>query len=166
MFTLEQKVDFILRYIATNDNAKRSQMKKSAIEMLNSGEPITPVTPTVDDMIINLLRRLGMPQHLDGYKYVINAIKLCVLDPSYIKGVTKRLYPDIASLYSTTPSKVERCMRHAIVRVLDGGDWNDIEHVFGNTISVHNGNITLREFIIACANEITRKMKKMVIEVK
>jgi two-component system response regulator (stage 0 sporulation protein A) len=171
MFTLEQKVDLILRYNTSSDEEQRAKLKRLMVKALNSNEPVTPVEPeapatsTVDDLIFDMLKNLGVPQHISGYDYITRAIKLQILDPSYTKRVTQRLYPDIGALYNATGSQVERCIRHAVEYVFSNGDWNNIERVFGNTISIRRGNVTNREFIIACKNEIARKMKKLGIEV-
>lgn len=166
MFTLEQKVDLILRYIASTDNAQRSQLKKQVVKALNSEEPIIPATPDIDDLIYDMLKSVGMPQHLDGYKYITKAIKLCILDPSYLKGITNRLYPDIAHMFGTSWSRVERCFRHAIEATFNNGDVKDIERVFGNTMSVHKGKLTNLEFVTVSTNVIRRRMKQYGIEVK
>jgi two-component system response regulator (stage 0 sporulation protein A) len=160
MFTLEQKVDLILRYIATTDNAKRAQLKKLVVQALNSDGDVVPATPTVDDMIHDLLKALGMPQHLKGYDYVTKALKICVLDPSYVSGITYHLYPDIAHLFNTSDKAVERAIRRTIDVTFDKGDIDNITRFFGNTIDVDSGKVTSREFIIACYNDIVRRMKK------
>ena len=164
MFTLEQKVDLILRYIATSDNAQRGQLKKLVVKALNGDEPKTP-TITVDDMIYDLLKTVGMPQHLKGYAYVTKAIKLCILDPEYLSCFTSRLYPDIAHLYGVSWKSVEIGMRRATDAVFNNGDMDNIARVFGNTISIESGKIPAREFITAACSEITRRMKKYGIEV-
>lgn len=168
MFTLEQKVDLILRYIASTDNAKRSHLKKLVIKALNSDES-TPVTIiTVDDLIFDLIfdlcKTLGMPQHLAGYKHFTKAIELCVKDPSYLGSITYGLYPDIAQMHGTSWKSVERTMRYAVNYMLDNGDLENIERIFGNAISLANGNVSNAEFITACTNEITRRMKKYGID--
>lgn len=165
MFTLEQKVDLILRYIATNDNAKKSQLKKMVIKALESGESVPSTIITADDLIFDLLKSLGMPQHMDGHKYMTEAIKLYVSDQTYTKSMTKRLYPDIANKYCVNGGRVERTMRSAIIAVFDNGDLNDIERVFGSTISVSSGHLCNREFVTSCGNEILRRMKKLGIGV-
>jgi hypothetical protein len=165
MFTLEQKVDLILRYIATNDRGQRNEIKKSLVTALNSDESVPLTILVVDDLIYDMLKTLGMPQHLKGYEYATQAIKLYVSDPSYKNGITKRLYPDIAQLCDTTGSRVERGIRHAITSMIDNGDLSDIERVFGNTISFYKGSITNMEFIIACGNEVIRKAKKLGVAV-
>ena len=160
MFTLEQKVDLILRYIATNDNAQRGKLKKLVIEALNSSEAVPSTIITIDDLICDLLKNLGMPQHLSGYKHVTEAIKLCIQNPEYLGSITYHLYPDIARLHNASWKSVERTMRYAINYMLDNGDLENIERTFGNAISLANGNVSNAEFITACTNEIVRRMKK------
>lgn len=162
MFTLEQKVDLILRYIATNDNAKKSQLKKMVIKALESSDSVPTTIVTVDDLIFDLLKTLGMPQYLHGYEYITLAIKLCVHDPSYTDTITSRLYPDVGAAFDNAKkARVERCIRLAVESTFNNGDLRNIERMFGSTISVSKGKLTNREFIIACTNEITRRMKKL-----
>ena len=165
MFTLEQKVDLILRYIATNDNAKKSQLKKMVVKALESSDSVPNTILTIDDLIIDLLKALGMPQHLKGYGYITKAIKLCILDPSYIGRISYGLYPDLAHLYNTSTGALERAIRLSIEAAFDNGDIESISRIFGNTISISKGKLTNRKFIVACTNEITRRMKKLGIEV-
>lgn len=157
MFTIEQKVDLIMRYIATTDIAQRDRLQKLIVDALNE-------VPSVDAMIVDLLKNLGVSQRLLGYKYITHAIKLCIQDPTYLKCLTTRLYPDIADAYGTKYSSVEHCMRHAVISVFISGDLDVITSVFGNAISGYTGKVTTGEFIETCTNEITRKMKKFNIE--
>lgn len=165
MFTLEQKVDLILRYIATNDLNQRNQIRNSLVTALNSNESVPTTILVVDDLIVDMLKVLGMPQRLLGYEYATQAIKLYISDPSYKNDITKRLYPDVAKLCGSTASRVERGIRHAIGSMLLNGDMSDIERVFGNAISFYKGSITNTEFIVSCGNEIIRKAKKLGVEV-
>ena len=167
MFTLEQKVDLILRYIATADKNQRADLKKLVVEALNSDIPAAPETPTIpyaeetEDLIFDLLKRIGMPQHIKGYNYVVEAIKLCLANPEYINAITKCLYPEIARKFDTNGSRTERAIRHAIVCTFDRGDLDELAMVFGNTINLRKGKLTNSEFIAFCANDITHKLKKM-----
>jgi two-component system response regulator (stage 0 sporulation protein A) len=165
MFTLEQKVDLIMRYIATTNPAKRSELKKAVVDALKDDDVIvTSVTrddaSKLDPIIMELLRKLGMPANVRGYNYSLRAIQLCVVDPSYIREITKRLYVDIAACYNTTPSRVERGIRHAVEKVFDRGDEDYIYKVFGNTLDIKKGKLTNSEFIAASANEITLQMNE------
>ena len=162
MFTLEQKVDLILRYIATTDKAQRTKLKKLVVQALESDADAVAsarVIPDDVDMIFDLLKELGMPPHLLGYGYTICAIKLAMDDHTYLRQITDRLYPEIASRYNTTPSRVERAMRHAIECVFDRGDMKQITRVFGNTMSIKRGKLTNREFISFCVYEIERRIR-------
>lgn len=166
MFTLEQKVDLILRYIATNDNAKKSQLKKMVVKALESSESVPTTVLTVDDLIVDMLKALGMPQHLKGYGYIVKGIKLCIQNPKYLSPITYRLYPALADLFETTTGGIERNIRRVIEAMFDNGDIDNITRIFGNTMSVSKGKLSNYEFIVFCTNEITRKMKKLGIEVK
>lgn len=165
MFTLEQKVDLILRYIASSDNAQRSQLKKQVVKALTGDDPDAPTPPTVDDIIYDLFKTIGVPQHLKGYEYATRAIKLCILDPSYISRISYGLYPDIAHLYGVHWKSVEICIRRAIEITFKNGNLENVARVFGNTVNIDTGKLTSREFITACYNEVTRRMKKYGIEV-
>lgn len=166
MFTMEQKVNLVLRYIATTDDTQRSELKSRIVEALREGAT-TPIrnNPDIEDVIAGLLKEIGMPTHLLGYDYTVCAIKLIISDHNYTREITTRLYPDIAVRYNTTRSRVERAMRHAIEVAFDRCDFEVIYDLFGNTISFHRGKLTNSEFISACANEIARRLKKLDSEV-
>jgi two-component system response regulator (stage 0 sporulation protein A) len=163
MFTLEQKVDLILRYIATTDKNQRDDLKKLVVEALNPGETTAPAHtgPDVEDLIADMLRDIGMPQHVNGYYYTVYAIKICVANHQHLNGITKTLYPEVAKEFDTTPSRVERSIRHAIELAFDRNDMRSLMSVFGNTISAINGKVTNSECIAFCTNEINRKLKKL-----
>ena len=157
MFTLEQKIDMVMRYIATSDKTTKGELKKAIMEALNVGA----TTPDVEDMIAELLKKIGMSAHLVGYKYTIRAVKLCMDDPTYLRYVTHRLYPDIAKAHDTTPSAIERNIRRAIDSVFDRCDMRSIVEVLGNTIDINKGKMTNTSFIGCCANEVNRQLKKL-----
>ena len=165
MFTLEQKVDLILRYIATADKGKQNELKKAILEALHSGEtPVpapAPVIPDVEDLVVDMLKDIGMPQHVKGYYYTVSAIELCVAKHEYLDAITKELYPVIAEKYSTTPSRVERAIRHAIEICFERTDIRVLASIFGNTPGIKNGKLTNSEFIAFCANDILRKLKRL-----
>lgn len=163
MFTLEQKVDLILRYIATTDRKQRTELKTALVKALESDAANAPVPEThdydVDGAIFDMLKNLGMPRHLCGYEQVTCAIRLCLKDPSYLKEITKRLYPTVASMCDTTPSRVERAIRHAVTAVFDRGNLSYITEVFGYTVSPIKGKATNGEFIAGCVSEINRTLR-------
>lgn len=156
MFTLEQKVDLVMRYIASGGDAKE-ELKKAIIDALV--EDKTPEERSIENemAIIDILRKLGMPVHVLGYKYTIHAIRLCVNEPRYGLGITTRLYPEVAKKFGTTPQKVERGIRYAIESTFERCDWRDVEEIFGNTVSVLKGKPVNRQFIVYLANYIRVK---------
>ena len=48
-----------------------------------------------------------------------------------INQITKSLYPKIAMKFNTTPSRVERAIRHAIEVAWGRGDQKTVEKIFG-----------------------------------
>lgn len=87
----------------------------------------------------NLLLRIGIPAHLYGYGFIIYALELIMLDPDLLHHVTKGLYIDIAKKFQTTPSRVERAIRHAIHVAWLHGDINFINHIFQSSIRPDKG---------------------------
>ena len=95
-----------------------------------------------------------MPAHIKGYQYLRTAIILTVGDPDIINYVTKRLYPDVAEIFLTTPSRVERAMRHAIELAWDRGDVDFLGSYYGSTIHHSRGKPTNSEFIAIIADKV------------
>ena len=97
--------------------------------------------------ITKLLHTLGMPAHVLGYEYTREAILISLGNKGILRAVTKQLYPAVAQLFSTTPSKVERAIRHAIELAWDRGDLDTIQKCFGFTVSSRKGKPTNGEFL-------------------
>lgn len=83
----------------------------------------------------HILKKLGVPPHIKGYKYIIAAVDLILEDEKHLYGVTKTLYPAIARKFETTSSRVERAIRHAVETAFDTMPLSLVEDVFGNTIN-------------------------------
>lgn len=164
MFTLEQKLDLVMRYIASDDETTKTQLKKAIIEALEEDECAVTIDRDyeIDIIIDEVLKGCGVPYNLLGYRYLTETFKLGVADPGYIRynSITTRLYPELAAKFNSTPSRVERSIRHAIENAFDNGGGADyIRKVFGNSVSIHRGKLTNGEFISGCMNEITFQMK-------
>ena len=102
----------------------------------------------VENRVSEIIRQIGIPAHIKGYRYVRYAICLLVQDYSaYEVGITKVLYPAVAEEFSTTSSKVERAIRHAIEVGWERGDIEALHDYFGYTIQVSKGKPTNSEFI-------------------
>lgn len=105
------------------------------------------------------MHQIGVPAHIKGYQYVREAIRLSVTDPEVLNSVTKILYPTVAKTYSTTASRVERAIRHAIEVAWDRGDVEVLNSYFGYTVQNERGKPTNSEFIAMIADKLRLKMK-------
>ncbi len=104
--------------------------------------------------VTEILHQLGVPAHIKGYQFLRDAILLTMNEPDYINAVTKRLYPEIAKRNSTTASRVERAIRHAIEVAWDRGDVEVLNRYFGYTIHSLRGKPTNSEFIAMVADKM------------
>ncbi len=109
--------------------------------------------------ITALLHEIGVPAHIKGYQYLREAIMMAVHNPEVINSVTKILYPEVAKTYHTTSSRVERAIRHAIEVAWDRGDVDEIQKIFGYTVSNIKGKPTNSEFIAMLADNLSLKVK-------
>lgn len=107
-----------------------------------------------DAKATGIMHELGIPAHIKGYLYLREAIVMVVGRVDLLSRVTKELYPTIAEKYVTTPSRVERAIRHAIEVAWDRGNMDFIQKVFGHTISQEKGKPTNSEFIAMVADRL------------
>ena len=115
----------------------------------------TPVrTRSMDLEVTNLIHQMGVPAHIKGYQYLRDAILLVINEVSLLGAVTKELYPLIAEKYQTTPSRVERAIRHAIELAWDRGNVDMMNKFFGYTINIQRGKPTNSEFIAMVADKL------------
>lgn len=109
------------------------------------------------EKISELLDTLGIPANLLGYEYLRYAVFAAVQDRECLRGITKRLYPDIAKHYSTTAPRVERAIRHAIDVSCTRGDPKILQDHFGNAINPNSGKPTNTAFISKAADIVRRR---------
>lgn len=114
----------------------------------------------IDDIIAEDFRKLGIPAHIKGYSYLRYAIILTVTNPRIIDKMVRSLYPAVAEEFSTTSSKVERAMRHAITIAWDRGSLDFIDKTFGYSVNEAKGKPTNSEFIATMADVIRRSSEK------
>ena len=105
------------------------------------------------------IQQLGVPAHIKGYQYIRDAITMVIEDMETINSITKLLYPSVAKHYNTTPSRVERAIRHAIEVAWDRGNPDVLNELFGYTILGSKGKPTNSEFIALIADKIRLEMK-------
>ncbi len=113
----------------------------------------------MDIVISDIMRQIGVPAHIKGYHYLRTAIKLSVEDAEMLSSVTKLLYPTVAKMYSTTSSRVERAIRHAIEVAWDRGDVDVLSSYFGYTIQSQRGKPTNSEFIAMITDKLRLQMR-------
>lgn len=104
--------------------------------------------------VTNMIHEIGVPAHIKGYQYLREAIMMSVEDTEMLGSVTKVLYPTIAKRYQTTPSRVERAIRHAIEVAWSRGKMETLDALFGYTINTGKGKPTNSEFIALIADRI------------
>jgi len=119
-----------------------------------------PREASIDTLVTDVIHEIGIPAHIKGYQYVREAIILAVNDPEIINSVTKVLYPTVARKYLTTPSRVERAIRHAIEVAWDRGDIETIQKYFGYTVSNIKGKPTNSEFIAMIADRLNLRQRE------
>ena len=102
----------------------------------------------------DMIHEIGVPAHIKGYQYLREAIMMSVEDVEMLGSITKVLYPTIAKKYQTTPSRVERAIRHAIEVAWSRGRMETLDALFGYTINTGKGKPTNSEFIALIADKI------------
>ncbi len=110
-------------------------------------------------IVSDIMHQIGVPAHIKGYQYLREAIILSINDSDMIESVTKYLYPTVAKHFNTTPSRVERAIRHAIEVAWDRGDVDVLCSYFGYTIQNQRGKPTNSEFIAMISDRLKLKMK-------
>lgn len=136
----------------TSELIKR--VKSLIINIENSETKFKNNNESVKEKITKMIQEIGVPAHIKGYRYIRTGIEYCVENDAVLGSVTKILYPKIAEEYKTTPSRVERAIRHAIEVAWDRGDVDVLNSYFGFTIKSNKGKPTNSEFIAMLADKI------------
>ena len=127
-------------------------------EMLRLDQEEKP-SPDIETMVTNVIHEIGVPAHIKGYQYLREAIIIAVGDMEVINAITKVLYPQVAKTFATTPSRVERAIRHAIEVAWDRGDLDTLQRFFGYTVSNTKGKPTNSEFIALIADRLQLQLR-------
>ncbi len=138
--------------------AKKEKVdKKQEIMPTFSGKAEKKVEKTEEDLeadVTEIIHEVGVPAHIKGYQYLRDAIVMSVKDMDMLNSITKILYPTIAKKYQTTPSRVERAIRHAIEVAWSRGRMDTLDDMFGYTINRGKGKPTNSEFIALITDRI------------
>lgn len=132
-------------------------LKKAGIR---GGSSVSVPKHKDEAMVVELLKDIGVPAHIKGYRYLKEAILMVVNEPELINSVTKELYPNIATEFKTMATRVERAIRHAIEVAWDRGDVETLDFYFGSTINSLRGKPTNSEFIAMLSERIVLERAK------
>lgn len=119
------------------------------------------IRQNLENDITQMLHEIGVPAHIKGYQYLRDAIRISVSDQEMLTSVTKILYPSIAKKHQTTPSRVERAIRHAIEVAWSRGKMETLNDLFGYTVNSGKGKPTNSEFIALIADKIRLDYKRL-----
>ena len=158
----------VLERLQTEDLSKRpiiimvSAMGQAKIKQQIPERPFVSVPEKIHGLtenqleiiITNMIHEIGVPAHIKGYQYLRDSIMMAVCDMDILNSITKQLYPSIAQKFDTTPSRVERAIRHAIEVAWGRGNMDTIDALFGYTIHAGKGKPTNSEFIALIADKI------------
>jgi len=140
----------------SNQNILSKEIKQQYIEINSESKKSEE---NLEALVTNIIHEVGVPAHIKGYQYLREAIIMVVKDIDVINQITKSLYPEIASRFKTTPSRVERAIRHAIEVAWGRGQADVVENIFGYTISASKGKPTNSEFIAMIADKLRLELK-------
>ena len=118
-----------------------------------------PDKTSIESLVTSVIHEIGVPAHIKGYQYLREAIIIAIGDMDVINAITKVLYPQVAKTFQTTPSRVERAIRHAIEVAWDRGDLDTLQRFFGYTVSNTKGKPTNSEFIALIADKLQLQLK-------
>lgn len=113
---------------------------------------------SLDQKIMEIFLALGLPPHLKGYRYLREAVKMVIADPTIIYSITKRLYPEIAKTFGVTPTKVELAIRHTLEVTWQRNKMDNLESIFGCDVYLKNMKPTNGEFIALVADRLATAM--------
>lgn len=134
-------------------------MKETKTKYIEIDEINKKNQENLEALVTNVIHEIGVPAHIKGYQYLREAIMMVINNIDVINQITKQLYPEIAEKYHTTPSRVERAIRHAIEVAWTRGKNEAVESIFGYTISASKGKPTNSEFIAMIADKLRLEIK-------
>ena len=104
--------------------------------------------------VTRILQELAIPANVKGYNYTRTAILMAIEDQELVHLVTKSLYPQVAKEHKTTPSRVERAIRHAIEVSWTRGEAEAYEKLFGYSSKTKDVKPTNSEFIAVIVDKM------------
>lgn len=148
-----------IKYFKPNQTSNNFIAKETKQQYIDISREDSKKEENLEALVTNIIHEVGVPAHIKGYQYLREAIMMVVNDIDVINQITKSLYPKIAFKFSTTPSRVERAIRHAIEVAWGRGQQEAVENIFGYTISAAKGKPTNSEFIAMIADKLRLELK-------
>lgn len=158
-FDMELAMKRVRELAIKNGTIKVSPIPKEIKSPYISIENVSSKDTNVEAKVTNIIHEVGVPAHIKGYQYLRDGIMMVIEDVEVINQITKSLYPDLAKKYKTTPSRVERAIRHAIEVAWNRGQLEATERIFGYTVNANKGKPTNSEFIAMIADKLRLEMK-------
>ncbi len=157
-------IELLMQRIREIKNFKPKNVKNSFSTRESKRTPYVNINSSkaednLEALVTNIIHGVGVPAHIKGYQYLREAIIMVVNDIEVINQITKSLYPQIAQKFGTTPSRVERAIRHAIEVAWGRGEVDLMENIFGYTVSASKGKPTNSEFIAMIADKLRLELK-------
>lgn len=135
-----------IRQLVTSNQTVASSYKTNVVPMTKG--------KNLDANVTSIIHEIGVPAHIKGYQYLREAITMVYTNIEILGAITKTLYPEIALKFKTTPSRVERAIRHAIEVAWTRGNIDSISQLFGYTINISKSKPTNSEFIAMVADKL------------
>ena len=167
-FDMETLINRIRQLKEAMQSDKPAMISSGSISSssINVNKPYAPRPKTValtahnlEAEVTSVIHEIGVPAHIKGYQYLRDAIIMVINDMDILNSITKQLYPSIAKQYNTTPSRVERAIRHAIEVAWSRGKMDTIDRLFGYTVNNGKGKPTNSEFIALIADRLRLEMQ-------
>ena len=136
------------------NSAQEENISRFVVEPTKTGTQQKKPEHDLEQDVTDMIHEIGVPAHIKGYQYLREAIMMAVEDIDMLNSITKVLYPTIAKKFQTTPSRVERAIRHAIEVAWSRGRMETLDALFGYTVNTGKGKPTNSEFIALIADRI------------
>ena len=147
----------IIKNGTTNNLNHSNQSRNKVIGNEQSTYELSALS--LEKEVTSVIHEIGIPAHIKGYQYLRDAIIMSINDMDILNSITKQLYPNIAKKYNTTPSRVERAIRHAIEVAWSRGKMDTIDQLFGYTVNNGKGKPTNSEFIALIADRLRLELQ-------
>jgi two-component system response regulator (stage 0 sporulation protein A) len=144
-----------------DQTAHMGNIKKETNGTTTRNDQAIPIND-LEVVVTDIIHQLGVPAHVKGYHYLREAIVSSISDKTLLESVTKKLYPYVATKFESTPSRVERAIRHAIEIAWDRGNLDTINAFFGYTVNTCKGKPTNSEFIALVTDKLRLKYKSVI----